>query len=245
MKKLIIALFAVVFALSAKCQVFFHRIDINTGNIYTFVASNLVSAGLNQLTKDRLADTSFEYTFYSKDSASGQLDIKDYNRAGITVKDLFADCNFGTRLGYQSFNPGVFNWAVYGSAHYRINQFKLGESDNLLREDIHRLHVGGGLLFSFGNIEHATRIVVEAGLRYNIPVKYSGNMGSEAKDIIASGLTSHYCFRFGGLGFLKGLGVFAEIPHYNIFKNDVAVAGLSVKPYTIGITYTILPWEDF
>lgn len=120
MKKIIIAIIATVFAFSAKCQVFFHRIDINTGNIYTFVASNLVSAGLNQLTKDRLADTSFEYTFYSKDSGSGQLDIKDYNRAGITVKDLFADCNFGTRLGYRASIP-VFSIGQFMALHTTVS----------------------------------------------------------------------------------------------------------------------------
>lgn len=241
MKKAIILTMCLAIASTANAQVFFHRIDVNMGNIYSFVASNLISAGLNQLTKDRLVDTSFGYTIYSHHSNSDDINIKDYNRTGLTIKDLFADSTFGAKLGYQSSNPGVFNWAIYGSCHYRINQFKLLYDDSQFRQNIQRLQLGGGLLFSFGDIEHDTRFVIEAGLRYNIPIFYDGSIGESASSAINTGLTSHYSLRFGGFGFLKGVGIFAEVPHYNSVKGQTVHTGLSLKPYTFGITYTIMP----
>ena len=234
----LIAIFGVSLTSNAKSPFFFHRIDINTGNLYTFAASNLITAGINKVTNDRLCDNSFSYTIYDYDAPDSK--IKDYNRGGESIRDLFADTSVGTRLGYQSFNLGFFNWGIYGSAHYRINQFKIKEQDITIRNNMQRLQVGAGLMVSFGTMENENKLILEAGIRYNLPIYYHiSNIEENQKALMKKGISSHYSIRMGGLGPLKGLGVFLEVPHYNMFKSDI----ISLKPYTFGLTYTIMPWD--
>jgi len=243
MKKTIIFLLSVIAAIGVKAQVFYHRIDVTTGNLYSFVASNLLSAGINYITQDRLLDTSFGYTMFNTDYTSNQIKLKDYNRVGLTLRDLIADSSYGLKLGYQSFYPTVFNWGVYGSAHYKINRFRIEDENGRFSENVHRLQLGGGLIFAFGAIDNSAKAVVEIGLRYNLPIHYKGSWGNSADMALNKGLTSHYSIRFGGFGALQGIGLFAEIPFYNLVKDKYIYPGLSVKPYTFGITYTIMPWS--
>ncbi|MEZ3576406.1 MAG: hypothetical protein K1W01_02810 [Muribaculaceae bacterium] len=244
MKKLIILLVVVISSvMSSTAQVFYHRIDVTTGNLYSFVASNLISAGLNYISQDRLLDTSFGYTVYDSSYPGATIKMKDYSRTGITMRDLIADSSYGVKLGYQSFYPGVFNWGIYGSAHYKINRFKMEYSDLLMPQNIHRLQLGGGILLSFGSIDSAAKAVIEAGIRYNLPVRYKGSWGVDAGSVLEKGITNHYSIRFGGFGVLQGVGLFAEIPLYNLVKSNAIFPGLKFKPYTFGITYTIMPWN--
>lgn len=239
------AITAIIILAAVKCnaQVFFHRIDVTTGNLYSFVASNLLSAGINYLTQDRLLDTSFDYTLYSTDFKNEPFKLNSYNRVGITLRDLIADSSYGVKLGYQSFYPGSFNWGIFGSGHYKINRFALENSGIRQAENIHRLQIGGGLLFAFGAIDSPGKAVVEVGLRYNIPAHYNGFLGDSADSALNKGLTSHYSLRFGGFGILQGIGIFAEIPHYNLIKKSEITKGMSIRPFTVGITYTIMPWN--
>lgn len=217
---------------------FYHRFDINTGNLYSFTVSNLLTAGLNKASNDRLFDNSFNYTIYNYDAPNCK--VKDYDRIGVTLRDLFADSSVGVKLGYQSFNMGFFNWGIYGSAHYRINQFKTVAADATLRHNIQRMQFGGGLMIAFGSMDNENKIILEGGLRYNIPIYYhiSGEEGNQ-KSLLNNGLTSYYALRMGGLGPLKGLGVFLEMPHYSQLKSEAC----TLKPYTFGLTYTIMPWD--
>ncbi len=150
-------LLEIPFISDAKSPCFFHRIDINTGNLYTFAASNLITAGINKVTNDRFCDNSFNYTIYSYDTPDSK--VKDYNRIGENIQELFADTSVGTRLGYQSFNLGFFNWGLYGSAHYRINQFKIITSNETIRNNMQRLQLGGGIMISFGNMENENKLI--------------------------------------------------------------------------------------
>ncbi len=244
MKKIaIVVTLACLTAFGCRSQVFFHRLDVSTGNLYSFVVSNLLSAGINYLTQDRLLDTSFGYTHYKTDYNSDQLKIKGYNRLGLTMRDLIADSSYGVKLGYQSSYPGIFNWGVYGSAHYKINRFKMEYAEERMPENVQRFQVGGGVLLAFGAVDSRGKAVIEIGLRYNLPTYYKGALGDNPFNVLNKGLTSHYSLRFGGFGILQGVGLFAEIPHYNLVKENVSFSGLSVKPFTFGVTYTIMPWS--
>lgn len=230
--------------LSISAQNFYHRIDLASNNIYTFVASNLISAGLNSTTDDKLIDTSYQYTYVNTSGTDMKTSVHGYDIAGLTARDIFADVTAGAKLGYQSFNPGSFNWGIFGSAHYRVNQFKMEMNDLEGRHNIHRLGLGGGLMFTFGSIERDSRVIVEAGVRYNIPIHYNGQWGDKASDILNSGISSHFAIRIGGFNVLQGIGVFADISHYNLVKNSASIPQrMKVRPYTFGITYTIMPWN--
>lgn len=246
MKRLISLIFAtILLTLSANGQHFYHRLEINTGNLYSFVASNLITAGANKLTTDRLFDNSFAYTVYNVKDDETKYTAKDYNRIGLSIRDLFSDCSFGAKLGYQSFSPGIFNWGLFASGHYRINQFKLNPDNNeeYSRHNIQYWQLGGGIMLAFGAMSSGSKIVFEAGLRYNIPAYYKGAWGTDKSHILSHGISSHYSLRIGGFGPLQGIGVFADIPHSNWINNQFCNDITSLKGYTFGLTYTILPWD--
>ena len=164
----------------------------------------------------------------------------------MTARELFSDFTAGGKIGYQSFNPGSFNWGVFGSAHYRINQFKtsINDQSDFIHNDIQRLLLGGGLLFNFGDIESSTRFVIEAGVRYEMPLSYNRLNNGKVSDVLNSGLSSHFALRINGSGVLQGLGVYADIPHYKLFKDTGSLSNMpNLKMYTFGIIYTITPWK--
>lgn len=230
----------------ALAQHFYHRLDVGTGNIYSFVAGNLITAGLNAAADDMLFDNAYSYT-HTKLSAVGQsVDTKGYNVMGLTARDLFNDVRLGAKLGYQSFSPGSFNWGIYGSAHYKVNRFKtaLDGGADLSKHNVQRALLGGGVMFILGNIGSSTRVIIDAGLRLDMPISYKGACGNKAADVLNSGLSSHYSIRFGGTGRLQGVGVYADIPHYNMFKSGGPYFdNPKMKMYSLGIIYTISPWK--
>lgn len=104
--------------------------------------------------------------------------------------------------------------------------------------------LGGGLLLNFGSIESSTRFVLEASLRYELPVSYKGISEMKQSDMLNKRLSSHYALRINGNGVLQGMGVYADIPHYSLFKKSGMQYGTpDVKMYSFGIMYTITPWK--
>lgn len=231
---------------SSKAQHLYYRMDVATNNIYSFAVANLATAGLNALTDKMLFDNAYTYTYIKDMDYNSSMSIKNPNILGIAARDIFGDITFGGKFGYQSFFPGSFNWGIYGSAHYRVNQYKV-ENDNredYFRNNVHRLLLGGGILFNFGSIDSSTRVVFEAGLRYEIPVHYKGISSLRQSEMLNNGLSSHYALRINGNGVMQGLGVYADIPHYNLFKKSGVQYGTpDVKLYSFGIMYTITPWK--
>lgn len=240
----IVALFFMPF--TCKAQHLYYRMDVATNNIYTFAATNLATAGINALTDEMLFDNAFTYTYIQNVDKNSNVNIKNPNILGLTARDIFSDITFGGKLGYQSFFPGSFNWGVYGSAHYRVNQYKV-EADNTdasFRNNVQRLMLGGGVLLNLGSVESSTKIVLEAGLRYEIPIYYKGISDLKQSEMLNKGLSSHYALRINGNGLLQGLGVYADIPHYKMFKKSGIQYGTpDVKMYSFGIMYTITPWK--
>lgn len=245
MKKTLLIGILFIVVQQADAQHFYHRIDIGTNNIYTFVASNLITAGLNAATNDMLFDTSYNYSYLDL-SANESVKTKNYDMLGLTARDIFSDVRIGTKLGYQSFNFGAFNWGIYGSVHYKLNQFKTQVEgiDVFTKHNIQKLMLGGGLMMILGSMENNTRVIIEAGLRYDTPLSYKGGCGGETNDMANSGLSSNVSIRFGGTGWLQGLGLYADIPHYNMFKSGgLYFSNPHLKMYSFGIIYTISPWK--
>lgn len=246
MKKIVI--FCIVFTvfLTVKAQNVFYRMDFGTNNIYAFTVGNLATAGLNAATNSMLFDNAYTYTSMSVNDKVENVSTKQTNVLGLTAREIFSDITLGGKLGYQSFYPTTFNWGVFASAHYRINQFGTiqNDSEKTFHHNVQRAQLGGGLLFMLGSIETSTCFIVEAGLRYEVPLSYKGPSGLKTKDMLNSGFSSHFALRVNGNGALQGLGVYADIPHYDLFKKTGAtIATPNLKMYTFGIIYTITPWE--
>ncbi|MDO4932902.1 MAG: hypothetical protein Q4E63_09735, partial [Prevotellaceae bacterium] len=240
----LVALFLMPF--HGNAQHLYYRMDVATNNVYSFAVANLATAGINALTDEMLFDNAYTYTYIRNNDKSSDTSIKNPNILGLTARDIFGDITVGGKLGYQSFFPGSFNWGLYGSAHYRINQYKVEDKNNSVncRNNVHRLILGGGILLNFGSIESSTRFVFEASFRYELPVHYNGISGLKQSEMLNEGFSSHYALRINGNGILQGLGVYADVPHYNMFKKSGMQYGTpDVKMYSFGIMYTITPWK--
>ncbi len=218
----------------------YYKLDVGTNHIYSFAVANLATGWLNALTDRMLFDNAYSYT-YLNDLDNTGYKSKQYSITGITAREFFSDVTAGAKIGYQSASPEVFNWGLFASAHYRVNQFKssINNIDDELHNDIQRLLLGGGILLSFGDIESSTRLTFEAALRYEMPLSYKGLYGNST-NLLNKGLSSHFAIRVNGYGVLQGLGIYADIPHYEIFKDRESG---NLKMYTFGIIYTITPWK--
>lgn len=244
MKKLFTLLcICLIIAQPSVGQNLYYRLDLATNNIYSFAAANIIGYGLNKATDTMLFDTAYTYTHIKMDGG----DAKGYNIAGLTARDLTSDLTAGGKFGFQSlYSDGAFNWGIFASARYRINKFKslLDGQQGEYRHDVQRAQLGGGIMLRFGGLSTSTHVFVEAELRYDIPVKYSGVDGFCTKDVLNKGLSSRYSIRINGNGTIRGIGLYAEIPHYHLFKQSVSpMLNPDVKMFTVGLIYTITPWE--
>lgn len=139
---------------------FYHRIDVGSSNIYSFVSSNLITGYANYFAHDILFDNSLAYTFYSGNYNGVAIKTKSYNMLGLTVRDIFNDCFAGVKLGYQSDYMSRFNWGVYVSCHYKLNQFeaKWPQLQDYTRECFQYLKPGAGIFFNIGSVENRIKV---------------------------------------------------------------------------------------
>ena len=231
--KIILTLLCLLIFIDVKAQKnFYHRIDIGSSNIYTFVLSNIATGFANYYSNDILFDNSYIYTLYS-----GDFRTKGLNPMGISVREIFNDAFAGVKLGYHSESLNSFNWGVYGSAHYRINQVNARSKDT---EEYHierfqYLKPGVGVLLTFGGIERDLIVQFEAAARYDIPINYKGIYGSETNNL-NNGISSHYSLKFAGNKAFS-IGLFVDLTHYNLYKEH----NLKLKPFSFGAVFTITP----
>ena len=178
----------VVSGAKADSRNFYHRIDVGSSNIYSFALTTGVAAFANYLTRDILVDNSYVYTVYT-----GDLKTKGLNPMGLTAHDMFNDCFAGVKLGYSSTPMGSFNWGIFGSAHYRINQVRASEisSEDYHIERFQYFKPGAGVLLTFGGIENNLMVQLEAAVRYDVPLNYKGMFGSSTS-CLRRGVSSHY-----------------------------------------------------
>lgn len=227
----------------------FKRIDVGTDNGYTYMMEVMATSMINVATKSPLTEPCWNFGIVSADG-----DMKLYNSFDSdngddpdkeslpealkpTAHNLFSNISAGGKIGYISDLKGSVNYAVYGSAHYNFRQLKAGF--DLANQKTSRCQYGGGILLSFGSIESSTRFIIDCGLRYNIPLSYSGSVEGSHKDILNKGLTSHYSMKLslgGELSCAIGLGF--NCMHYNLFK-DGSLAGHKNKIHEIALTIMI------
>ena len=220
---------------------FYHRIDVGSSNIYTFVGSNLITGYANYFTHDILFDNSYTYTFLNGSYQGQDIKTKALDLMGLTAQELFSDCFAGVKLGYQTDNMGSLNWGVYGSAHYKINQFNalFPFMNDYYKECIQYFKPGIGLFFTFGSVESKTKIQVEAAIRYDLPIGYKGVFGKKT-DALSNGVSSHFAIKIAGYTWLSA-GLYADINHYNFYKEFKQIGNSKFKMFNLGITFTITP----
>lgn len=242
MKKIILCLnLLLLIPLSTRGQLPYYRIDLSTGHLFSFALANMVGGGVNMLTKTMLIDNSFSYANYQLQSNNDAISIERYSPIFFSAKDMFQDILFGGRYGCQSFLPESWcNWALMGTIHYKVNQFQTNQEDILSKHSIHRLLIGGELMLILGDMSKETQAFLEANVRYDIPLRYSGGVTLAGEGVLNSGLSTRLGIRFNGRSWVQGLGAYVEIPHYSQFKEET---GIELKIFTFGLIYTITPWK--
>lgn len=213
--------------------------DLGFGNPYTTAVSSVVTGLANYyILNDAFFENSYIYGIYP--TSIDKLTVKTQNPMGLNARELFNNVQAGLKLGYQSYSPGFFNAGIYATGHYKIDQFKLGYSnDNMFNHRAQRVLVGATALLSLGSMEQANRVIIEAGCRYSIGLKYaSSNPNDEVS--LNNGLVSHFGIKVASRGMLQNLGIFADINHFNLWKN---VTGGKLNNYTFGLTWTITPQQ--
>ncbi len=215
---------------------------MGSSNIYTFALSTIVTGFANYGVHNMLFDNSYVYTVYSGDIGGESVKTKGANPMGINARDLFNDVLGGVKLGYQSDLVGVCNYGIYASAHYRINQMKtkLPGMEDYSYERFQYMKPGMGVFLTFGTVERKVKAQIEAAVRYDLAINYKGVDGTESKDAINNGLSTHFALKAIGYTWFSG-GVFADFCHYHLFDDS------SFKPYSFGVTFTITPkrGEDY
>lgn len=213
--------------------------DIAFGNPYTTaVASTLTGLANYHLFNDAFFENSFIYGLY--DTNVDNMKVKTLNPMGVTARELFNNVQAGIKLGYQTYNPEFVNYGIYASAHYKLDQFQMGYSDdNMTKYRAQRILLGATALLSLGSMEQPSRVIIEAGCRYSIGLDYNTPEGRN-KDMLNDGLVSHFAIKLASRGMMQNIGVFADINHFNMWKNS---GDRKLNNYTFGLTWTITPQQ--
>lgn len=213
--------------------------EIASGNLYTMAISSVMTGFLNYyLLNDAFFENSFSYTLYSPNE--NNIKIKTLNPMGLTASELFNNVQTGIKLGYQTYRPEFLNAGVYVSAHYKLDQFKVGNGDNISHHRTQRALFGVNGLISLGSMEQPSRVIIEIGLRYSLPLAYKSPVGW-IKERLNDGFVSHYAVMVASRGMWQNIGIYADINHFDLLKNFDS--GKRLNNYTFGITWTITPQQ--
>lgn len=243
---LILSLFCATTIIQAQSDVRFknHHIifngDIASGNPYIMAASSVLTGLANyHLLNDAFFENSFIYGIYST-NVDG-LKVRTMNPMGLNASELFNNIQVGIKLGYQTYSPEFFNCGIYASAHYKLDQFKVGyNDDNMQKHRAQRILLGINALLSLGSMDQPSRVIIEAGLRYSLGLAYKSPLGND-KEQLNNGIVGHYAIKIASRGMMQNIGVFADINHFNMWKD--LRPNQKLNNYTLGITWTITPQQ--
>lgn len=214
--------------------------DIASGNPYVMAASSVLTGLANyHLLNDAFFENSFIYGIYTT-NVDG-LKARTMNPMGFSASELFNNMQVGVKLGYQTYNPEFFNCGIYASAHYKLDQFKVGyNDDNMQKHRVQRILLGINALLSLGSMDQPSRVIIEAGLRYSFGLAYKSPLGDD-KEQLNNGIVGHYAIKIASRGMMQNIGVFADINHFNVWKD--LRPHQKLNNYTLGITWTITPQQ--
>lgn len=221
--------------------------DISSSNLWmTFVnigITSLINNQTNQYTYNNICH------FGGGNGDSSSLD-KNW---GFSLRDLFNMYGTGIKVGYKSDNFGFFNYAPYGSLHYNVNCFSIETvtSSNFhftkYENTIHCAQIGAGINLLLGSIESNIRFNIDAGIRYNIPIYYKGELADGVSDL-NSGL--HYVIGttlVGGRKWMEkvglSIGFVFEFSPSPTFKNSDIFESSRYKYVSFGWVCAICPWK--
>jgi len=138
----------------AKSHNLYFRVETASGNIYPVVTS-MVTGLFNYWLDQPIFETSYNYSFLTAKYGNEKLDVKNHKFNGLTARDLFNDIQVGLKIGYQTYTPDLFNFGIYASGTYKIDQFQVkgfGETD-YQNHNIHRAQLGLNAFTTIGRMD--------------------------------------------------------------------------------------------
>lgn len=240
----------------------YNRLELGGGNVWTFVGLEFLSYGINALTGKPTSEATLRFACPASEegnlSSFQGFDDWNYDKfhgsdyeygnsgfAGFKGDNLLSNIIVGEKVGYLSDNMGSVNYCIYGAAYYNLQKYALlaypNNKDDYTSLTTQRAQLGGGIMFTFGSIENSNRIIIDGGIRYNIPIGF-GSSGYRTYDYSTSeamnkGISSHYMFKYSYDNSIA-VGFTLDIMHYNMFKTT-ALCGNSSKTTEFGISLAI------
>lgn len=223
--------------------------DFTSLNLFTEVATMGITALINRSTGEFTYDNIWNFAITGGDLGGNSINFNLPSYTGVSLRSLFGNFGTGVKLGYKTDNIGFFNFAAFGSLHYRLNNFasSLPNSPDYDNNAIHRIQVGLGGNVTFGRIDQSIRVMVEVGARYNIPVYYSGVYG-DGVGCLNSGITPTLAITVGGPKLMKkmglNVGLHFEFMSYDWFKeSQYFTKPYSISTWNMGVNLTMCPWK--
>ena len=206
---------------------FYHKIDVGFGNLYSCALASCLTGGINYLLDDAVFETSFRYPMYKYPDVTS-YSLTRSNVLGLYKSDLISDFSGGIKLGYQTYNPDLLNWGVYGSAHYNNNiGLNSGEWETIAYGIA---SVGGGMCFTLGQMSQGVRWT------FDVSLEYGKNVLSDMTE--CNGFRSQYSVGISGPGLVQNTKLFADIVHFPVISSP-----FEVFPASVGISWTITPQQ--
>lgn len=237
---------------------YYNRIELGGGNVWTFVGLEAISMIINQITHRPLTEATLRFGVpiseygnlngyqgfddwnYDRFNSDPNYEYGDDGYIKFKGRNLLSNIIIGDKMGYLSDNLSFINYCIYGAAYYNLQQFKLmSDYENYISLSTQRMQLGGGFMLTFGSIESKSRIILDGGLRYNIPLHFGGEgITGNTNDIMNKGISSHYMFKYSYDNSIA-IGATLDVMHYNMFK-DESLCGNQSKILEFGITVSLL-----
>lgn len=222
---------------------FYHKVELNYGNLYSFAISSCLTGVVNYLIDDTVFETGFGFPVYRVQNESPYY-FAPQNPLGVQLKDLLHNYEAGLKLGYQTYDPRFVNFGICAVASYKFEPF-IG---NILIEDvtianpssIQRALIGGNIMLYLGEMGMSTQVTLEVGLRYSYGLSLTDSSKTITQESLKNGIVSHYAITVGGPGFLQNIKLFADVNHYDLIKNSY----LRLSPIYVGFSWTITPQQS-
>lgn len=221
---------------------FYHKVELNYGNLYSFAISSCLTGVLNYFIDDAIFETGLGVPIY-RQQTSDLFSFSRNNLFGIQPNDLIHNFDGGIKLGYQTYDPRFVNFGVCALASYKYEPFSgtLLQNDNIQSLfSIRRILLGGNLMLCLGEMGMNTQVILEVGLRYSKGLTYNAPSLLYGKGALNDGLVSHYGISIGGPGYFQNIKLFADITHYNLITSP----DLTLSPIYVGLSWTVTPQQS-
>ena len=223
---------------------FYHKVELNYGNLYSFAASSCITGVINYLMDDAFFETGLSVPIYRQNTVPPYSFVRQ-NMVGVKPNDLIHNFEGGLKLGYQTYNPGTFvNVGVCGVAQYKHEPFTgqttIDDDRSIYSSLLSRLLVGGNFMLMLGDMGSGTQVIFEAGLRYSIGLKYEDPYPLSSANL-NNGLVSHYAVSIGGPRYLQNIKIFTDVSHFKVVDTDY----LTMSPIYVGLSWTVTPRQSY